>query len=150
MSILKFTKIYLSCIYFSYTKAHQIQVQIAELTNTDNSKFLDEKERKIRKEAEKLKTKQDNEMNAFNLKTQAAYNEFKKNRAIEFDKMILRYKNKMKELENNQKLEISNFSKILKGISRPNSRISNIMKSASNLNNLNTNASNFNRNNNVI
>jgi hypothetical protein len=134
----------------SYTKAHQIQVQIAELTNTDNSKFLDEKERKIRKEAEKLKTKQDNEMNAFNLKTQAAYNEFKKNRAIEFDKMILRYKNKMKELENNQKLEISNFSKILKGISRPNSRISNIMKSASNLNNLNTNASNFNRNNNVI
>ena len=39
-------------------------------------------------------------MNAFNLKTQAAYNEFKKNRAIEFDKMILRYKNKMKELEN--------------------------------------------------
>jgi len=125
-------------------------VQIAELTNTDNSKFLDEKERKIRKEAEKLKTKQDNEMNAFNLKTQAAYNEFKKNRAIEFDKMILRYKNKMKELENNQKLEISNFSKILKGISRPNSRISNIMKSASNLNNLNTNASNFNRNNNVI
>lgn len=125
-------------------------MQIAELTNTDNSKFLDEKERKIRKEAEKLKTKQDNEMNAFNLKTQAAYNEFKKNRAIEFDKMILRYKNKMKELENNQKLEISNFSKILKGISRPNSRISNIMKSASNLNNLNTNASNFNRNNNVI
>jgi len=125
-------------------------VQIAELTNTDNSKFLDEKERKIRKEAEKLKTKQDNEMNAFNLKTQAAYNEFKKNRAIEFDRMILRYKNKMKELENNQKLEISNFSKILKGISRPNSRISNIMKSASNLNNLNTNASNFNRNNNVI
>lgn len=111
---------------------------------------MDEKERKIRKEAEKLKTKQDNEMNAFNLKTQAAYNEFKKNRAIEFDKMILRYKNKMKELENNQKLEISNFSKILKGISRPNSRISNIMKSASNLNNLNTNASNFNRNNNVI
>ncbi len=138
------------CFDFSYTKAHQIQVQIAELTNTDNSKFLDEKERKIRKEAEKLKTKQDNEMNAFNLKTQAAYNEFKKNRAIEFDKMILRYKNKMKELENNQKLEISNFSKILKGISRPNSRISNIMKSASNLNNLNTNASNFNRNNNVI
>ena len=125
-------------------------MQIAELTNTDNSKFLDEKERKIRKEAEKLKTKQDNEMNAFNLKTQAAYNEFKKNRAIEFDRMILRYKNKMKELENNQKLEISNFSKILKGISRPNSRISNIMKSASNLNNLNTNASNFNRNNNVI
>lgn len=138
------------CFDFSYTKAHQIQVQIAELTNTDNSKFLDEKERKIRKEAEKLKTKQDNEMNAFNLKTQAAYNEFKKNRAIEFDRMILRYKNKMKELENNQKLEISNFSKILKGISRPNSRISNIMKSASNLNNLNTNASNFNRNNNVI
>jgi hypothetical protein len=80
-------------------------------------KFLDEKERKIRKEADKIKIKQENEMNAFNLKIQAAYNEFKKNRAIEFDKLILKYKNKLKELENNQKLEISNFSKILKGIS---------------------------------
>ena len=95
-------------------------MQIAELTNIENIKFLDEKERKIRKEAEKIKTKHDTEMNAFNLKTQAAYNEFKKNRALEFDKMILRYKNKMKELENNQKLEISNFSKILKGISSKN------------------------------
>ena len=92
-------------------------MQIAELTNFDNLKFLEEKERKIRKEAEKIKVKQDNEMNSFNLKTQAAYNEFKKNRALEFDKMIMRYKNKMMELENNQKLEVSNFSKILKGIS---------------------------------
>lgn len=55
-------------------------------------------------------------MNAFNLKITSAYNEFKKNRAIEFDKLILRYKNKLKELESNQKLEIKNFSKILKGI----------------------------------
>lgn len=94
-----------------------MQVSITELTDLENLKFLEEKERKIRKEADKIKVKQDNEMNAFNLKTQAAYNEFKKNRAIEFDKQILRYKNKMKELENNQKLEISNFSKILKGIS---------------------------------
>jgi hypothetical protein len=31
--------------------------------------------------------------------------------------LIQRYKNKIKELDNNQKLEISNFSKILKGIS---------------------------------
>jgi hypothetical protein len=61
--------------------------------------------------------------------------------------MILRYKNKLKELDNNQKLEISNFSKIMKGISRPNSRITNIMKSASNIHNLNNNMSNFNRNN---
>jgi hypothetical protein len=94
-----------------------MQVSITELTDLENLKFLEEKERKIRKEADKIKVKQDNEMNAFNLKTQAAYNEFKKNRAIEFDKQILRYKNKMKELENNQKLEISNFPKILKGIS---------------------------------
>ncbi len=142
--------------YFSYTRAHQIQVQIAEHTDVDNLKFLEEKERKIRKEAEKIKTKQDNEMNSFNLKTQAAYNEFKKNRAIEFDKQILRYKNRTKELESNQKLEISNFSKILKGISSkgyifnnigPNSRISNIMKSASNIHNMQNSPSTFNQNN---
>lgn len=135
---------------------------------------MEEREKKIRNEAERLKTKHDNEMNAYNLKTQSAYNQFKKNRAIEFDKMILRYKNKLKELENNQKLEVSNFSKILKGISSkkfyfilililfclgPNSRISNIMKSASNIHNLNSNPSNYrgfrdtnthNNNNNVV
>ncbi len=59
---------------------------IAELSNSDNGKFMEEKERKFRLFAEKIKTKQDNEMNAFNTKTQAAYGEFKKNRAIEFDK----------------------------------------------------------------
>ena len=95
-------------------------------------------------------------MNSFNMKTQAAYNEFKKNRAIEFDKQILRYKNRTKELESNQKLEICNFSKILKGISSkgyifnkigPNSRISNIMKSASNIHNMQSSPSTFNKNN---
>ena len=101
---------------FSYTKAHSIQVHIAELTHAETAKFLDEKERKIRKEAEKIKVKQENEMNSFNLKITSSYNEFKKNRALEFDKLILRYKNKLKELDNNQKLEISNFTKIQKGI----------------------------------
>jgi hypothetical protein len=59
---------------------------ISELSNSDNSKFLEEKERKFKLYAEKIKTKHDNELNAFNIKTQAAYGEFKKNRAIEFDK----------------------------------------------------------------
>lgn len=62
------------------------QVQIAELTNADTAKFLEEKEKKIRLLAEKIKTKHENELYAFNLKTQSAYGEFKKNRAIEFEK----------------------------------------------------------------
>lgn len=71
---------------FSYTKAHQYQVEIAELTNADNNKFQEEKEKKFRLYAEKIKTKHENELNAFNQKTQGAYGEFKKNRALEFDK----------------------------------------------------------------
>jgi len=46
--------------------------------------------------------------------------EFKKKRGLEFDKLLQQFRNKTKELENNQKLEINNFSKIMKGIASNN------------------------------
>jgi hypothetical protein len=71
-----------------------------------------------------------------------------------FFRLILKYKNKIKELESNQKLELNNFQKIQKGIASkinifyhslgPNNRIINIIKSAANIK-LNSNLSDFNR-----
>lgn len=55
------------------------------MTNDENGKYIEEKERKLRKEVEKIKLKQDNETNAFNMKMNSTYGEFKKNRATEFD-----------------------------------------------------------------
>ncbi len=54
--------------------------------NSENDKFMEEKERKFKFFAEKIKSGHNNELRAFNNKTQGAYGEFKKNRAIEFDK----------------------------------------------------------------
>lgn len=69
-------------------KAHQLQVKVAELTQVDQDRYYQEKEMKLKKEVEKVKMKHDNEINAMNLKVNAAFGEFKKNRAVEFDKYL--------------------------------------------------------------
>jgi hypothetical protein len=48
----------------------------------------------------------------------ASFGEFKRDRAIEFDKLIQKYKNRTKEMDNLMKLEISNFPKSMKGLTR--------------------------------
>ena len=52
------------------------------------------------------------EISAFQLKMSAAYNEFKKARAVDFDRIIQKYKNKLKDLENQQKLEMNSIAKM--------------------------------------
>lgn len=87
-------------------------MKIAELTQQENQKFLEEKDRKLKKELENIKQKQDMEISAFQLKMSAAYNEFKKARAVDFDRIIQKYKNKLKDLENQQKLEMNSIAKM--------------------------------------
>lgn len=48
---------------------------------------------------------------------QTAYGTFKRERALAFDKLIQKYKNRIKDMDNAQKMEIANFNKTLKGIS---------------------------------
>ena len=89
-----------------------VQVKITELSQNENRKFLEEKERKLKKELENIKIKQDLEISSFQLKMSSAYNEFKKTRAFDFDRIIQKYKNRLKDLENQQKVEMNNMSKI--------------------------------------
>ena len=89
-----------------------VQVKITELSQNENRKFLEEKERKLKKELENIKIKQDLEISSFQLKMSSTYNEFKKTRALDFDRIIQKYKNRLKDLENQQKVEMNNMSKI--------------------------------------
>ena len=69
-----------------YIKAHEIQIKLNELQNVDTTKQQDDRERKIKKELDKLRVKHDNENNNFNLKLNQTYTEFKKKRALELER----------------------------------------------------------------
>jgi hypothetical protein len=73
---------------------------------------LEEKERKLKLELDNFKSKQDLETQASQLKMSSAYNEFKKARAFEFDRIIQKYKNRLKDLDNQQKIEMNSLTKI--------------------------------------
>ena len=64
---------------------------------------------------ENLKQMQLLEVNALNLKLETQYNEFKKTRALELEKLFLRYKIQIRGLTNLHNQEKSNFQKILLG-----------------------------------
>jgi len=83
----------------------------------EENKFLEERKIKMKKEREKKEAKLMNDYKLFNDKITLIFNELKTNRKIENDKMNQRHKCVLKELEANQKLEISNLDKITKGIS---------------------------------
>jgi len=73
----------------------------------------------------KIKEKQDTELQVFQNKMNQTFNEFKKNRALETEKIIQKYKNKIKELDKNQKNELSETKRPNKKIdySRPGSKM---------------------------
>jgi hypothetical protein len=61
-----------------------------------------------------LKNKQNIETKALEQRIQASYNKFKKERAIKVESLLLKYKNRFRELENKQKNEIKLLEKIVK------------------------------------
>jgi hypothetical protein len=61
-----------------------------------------------------LKNKQNIETKALEQRIQASYNKFKKDRAIKVEALLLKYKNRFRELENQQKNEIKLLEKIVK------------------------------------
>lgn len=82
----------------------------------ENKKFLEEKERKLKIEVVKIQTKQDNETLAFQLKMRAAFDEFKKSRANEYERLVQQFKNKIKDLDIKQKTELNTISNKSKNI----------------------------------
>lgn len=77
----------------------------------EKEKFQEERNIKLNREIEKLRSKQDLELQALLTRMNSTYGEFKRDRALEFDKLIIRYKNRLNEAENQHKLEISVITK---------------------------------------
>ena len=100
--------------YFSYQKAHLAQIEVSNIESRDKENFEIEKAKKFEKEIENLKNKQLLETKALEQRIQSHYNKFKKERAIEVESLLLKYKNRFRELENKQKNEIKLLEKIVK------------------------------------
>jgi hypothetical protein len=98
-----------------YKNAHQTQIDIANLTKIEKEKFEKEKFRTIQKEIENLQKKQLNETKGLEQKIQSIYNNFKKNRAIKVQELLLKYKNQFRDLENKQSNDIKNLEKVVQG-----------------------------------
>jgi hypothetical protein len=98
-----------------YQNAHQTQIDIANLTKKEKEKFEKDKFKSIQKEIENLQKRQLNETKALEQKIQSIYNEFKKNRAIKVQELLLKYKNQFRDLENKQSNDIKNLEKIAQG-----------------------------------
>lgn len=62
-------------------------------------------------EVETLEAKQKKQYEILTHNFFIQYAELKKERAIKFDELVQKYKNKHKGLENTQKLEVNNFDK---------------------------------------
>ena len=117
----------------NYERAQEASNKIEELAEREIAKHNQQNQKKFQAELKKILKKQDNEKNAFEQKKKSVLTTFNKSRDEELDSLKKRYKGKLTELENWQKLEASNFNKIKKGLSRPSSRIQSILRSASSL-----------------
>ena len=114
----------------NYEKANLANQKIEELGKKDIEKFNLDKDKKLKSELQKLIKKQDNEMFAFKLKCKSIINSFNNQRKKELDSLNKKYHSRLMELGNYQKVEMSFFQKIKKGISKPNTRIQSIIKNA--------------------
>lgn len=114
-----------------YQKAHDANVKIEELASIDQKRYIEEMERNRDAENQKLLKRQESELNGFMLKKTSVFVTFNKTKETNIDNLNRKYKSRLNELDNYQRLELSNFNKILKGLSKPNTRIQSIMKSAS-------------------
>eukprot|EP00340_Litonotus_pictus_P001113 CAMPEP_0170517370 /NCGR_PEP_ID=MMETSP0209-20121228/3386_1 /TAXON_ID=665100 ORGANISM="Litonotus pictus, Strain P1" /NCGR_SAMPLE_ID=MMETSP0209 /ASSEMBLY_ACC=CAM_ASM_000301 /LENGTH=276 /DNA_ID=CAMNT_0010802601 /DNA_START=1 /DNA_END=831 /DNA_ORIENTATION=+ len=114
-----------------FSKAHDVQIQLTNIVKADQERIKNENQKKIQAEINRISTKHENELNAFKLKMKLAFDEYKKSRAIEYDNLVQKYKNRIKDLDNSQKKELALFPKNVnldKIMNRNSSKISNILK----------------------
>lgn len=94
-----------------YQEAHDVQQKCQQLEATEREKYMKERHQKIIASEAKLIQKQQNEMNALKKKLEGNLNERLKLREVEHNKLLQRYQNVKKEIENQQKQEMNKFEK---------------------------------------
>jgi len=113
-----------------FNKAQEADKEIEKLNQLNNIKFNENKIKKFNMEIDKIKKRQNNEKNVYEMKKNSIIREFNENKQKEIDKIKKKYSSKISELKNYQNFEISNFDKITKGVIKPCSRIQSIVSSA--------------------
>ena len=107
-----------------------------ELEIREREKYMKERHKKIIASEAKLIQKQQNEMNALKKKLEGNLNERLKLRENEHNKLLQRYQNVKKEIENQQNLERIKYEKQFKahniGGSRPGTGVNSMMTSKMN------------------
>ena len=113
-----------------FDKAEDIEKDIDELKKKENDKFEKEKENVFKEDIKKLHKNHENEKNALLKKKNNLLNMFNQTKNKNIEQIKKKYETKLKELKNYQNFELANFDKITKGITKPSSRIQNIVNSA--------------------
>jgi len=88
-----------------------VQQEGQELEILEREKYMKERQKKIIACEAKLIQKQQNEMNALKKKLEANLNERLKLRETEHNKLLQRYQNVKKEIQNQQTIELAKFER---------------------------------------
>lgn len=89
-----------------YIKAHQIQLEIDRLSVFDSNNYAIDKDKRLAKEVEKIRQKHFQEYQVLVAKKELAEAEYRKNRQLEFDKLVQGFKNRNKEITLQQSFEV--------------------------------------------
>jgi gamma-glutamyl phosphate reductase len=84
----------------NYQQAHQVQVRAQELEEKEREQYMVDVHKKILASEANMMAKQANEMAALKKKLEAKMNERLKMREVEHNKILQRYQNVKKEIEN--------------------------------------------------
>jgi len=134
LTILIYHFIYIkySIIIFSFNKAHELQVKIAEQMKKETIEWEQKRLFHREKEISRIKKIQQNEVYANKLKRTSVFGNFEKNRNIELNNLKQMFKNKKNELKKEQKTFVElqknlNKTKIVMSVPGSTKIISNLL-----------------------
>ena len=97
-----------------YKDAHYLQQKICVLEKQEEEKFCYERDRKINNLLETMKTRHNQEYNTLKKKIILGLEELEINRRKEYDKLLLKFNNIKKNIENQHNMETHYFDKSVK------------------------------------
>ena len=112
-----------------FYKVEEVEKEINELQKKEDEKFAKDKDKVLKEEIKKLLKNQEDEKNSLQKRKNNLIDMFNKTKDKNINKIKKKYETKMKELKNYQSFEMASFDKITKGITKPSSRIQNIVNS---------------------
>ena len=112
-----------------FDKVEDIDLEIEELQKKEDDKLKKEKGNVLKEELKKIEKNHRDEKNALKKRKDNLINSFNKTKNKIIEQIKKKYETKLKELKNYQSFEMASFDKITKGITKPSSRIQNIVNS---------------------